>query len=457
MRTRRTERSLALAAALLALAGEARAQSPSASEELAWMRQRLVELQARVEQLEAREEDALRAAMPAPAPLSPQERNPVRIGANATLTWFNGEEDTPFREQGFDVWDARFFLDAELSREARLGERTLFRHASLGFEWSLARLADIDNTVGELYVDLRELGGRPLLNAQIGRFQVPVGEAYKRYSRGVQDNPFITNPVAGPWWWDEGIKLFGQDADGRYGYVAALTDGEGFVNGNGDADLQTSLKLFTRPLHWLELSASALRSGEIGKLGGEEFGALWIGETWAIPLGDMTGVPNFQNGAPIADAPEEFSGSMLLGGDAIAQLGPHARLWLSAGTFQLDAEQDSTYDRRLRYWLAELLLSGALASPALDPFYLALRANGLGTYDRDEGYSLDARYLDTLGFNSRSLEAYSIAAGWRLSETLTLRLEYTLLDPDLVRGVTPEIRSAADRSGFFGAALGVDF
>jgi len=454
---RPTDTALVWATALCVLAGEAGAQSATSADELAWLRQRVTELQRRVEELEAHEESAARALLSAPPAVSAEEGHPVRLGGNATLSWFNGAEDSPFREQGFDVWDARFFLDAELSREVRLDEHVLFRHASLGFEWNLARLANIDNTLGELYVDLRELGGLTWLNAQIGRFQVPVGEAYQRYSRGIQDNPFITQPVAGPWWWDEGVKLFGQDADGRFGYVASITDGEGFANGNGDADVQTTLKLFARPLDWLEVSASALRSGEIGKPDGEEYGALWIGETWALPFGQWTGVPNFQDGAPIADGPEEFANSTLLGGDAFVQLGPHARLWLSGGTLHLDAEHGSTYDRRLKYWLSELSLSGALASPALEPFYLALRANGLGTYDRDEGYALDARYLSTLGFNLRSLEAYSVGAGWRLSEALTLRLEYTLFDLGLVRGVTPEIRDAAKRAGFFGAALGVDF
>ncbi len=451
---RHLERAILLAASLCLLgADSARAESAASAEDITWLRQRVALLESRVEELEAREEVATRAAT-SPAV---RDASPVRLGGSTTLSWFNGAEDSPFREQGFDVWDARFFVDADLSREARLGERTLFRHASLMFEWNLVRLAEVDNTVGELYVDLRELGGRSWLNAQIGRFQLPVGEAYKRYGRGVRDNPFLTNAVAGPWWWDEGLKLFGEDASGRFGYVASLTDGEGFVNGNGDADPQTTLKLFVRPTEWLTLSASALRSGEIGKTDGEEYGSLWIGETWALPFGDWTGVPNFQDGAPIADAPAEFRGATLLGGDAIVELGRHARLWLSGGGLHLDAEQGSSYDRRLRYWLAELVLNGSLASPALEPFYLALRANGLGTYDRDEGYSLDSRYLSSLGYNARSLEAYSIGAGWRLSDALTLRLEYTLLDFALVRGVTPGIREAGDDAGFFGAGLGVDF
>ncbi len=452
----RREPALVLVAALVTAAAAARAQTTAPGDDVLWLRQRVLELQERVEELEAREEAATRAAVSAPA-VSARAADPVRLGGSAALSWWNGAEDSPLRERGFDLWDARFFLDAELSRGARLGERTLFRHASLAFEWNLVRLANVSNTVGELYVDARELGGQPFLNAQIGRFQLPVGEAYKRYSRGVSDNPFITNPVAGPWWWDEGVKLFGESESSRFGYVASLTDGEGFVNGNGDADPQVTLKLFVRPVEWLSLSVSALRSGEIGKPDGEEYGSLWIGETWPIPFGDGTTVPNFQNGVAIADGPEEFAGATLLGADAIAQLGRHARLWLSAGSLDLDAEQGSTYDRRLGYWLAELSLSGALAAPSLEPFFLALRANGLGTYDKDEGYALDSRFLGSLGFDARSLEAYSIGAGWRLSDALTLRVEYTLVDLALVRGVTPEIREAADRADFFGAALGVDF
>ena len=42
--------------------------------------------------------------------------------------------------------------------------------------------------------------------------------------------------------------------------------------------------------------------------------------------------------------------------------------------------------------------------------YLALRANGLGTYNKDEGYLLDFRYGD-VGYNMRALDAYSVALG----------------------------------------------
>ncbi len=449
---RATARAWKLAGALaLLLAPLARAQD-EAAEDSAWLRQRVIELEQRVEELEGRQvlEAAAAAARPA------RER-PVRLGGHGLIGWFNGEENSVFDTAGFQIWDARLFVDAELARDVRLDERPVARDIGLLFEWNLVRIGNQFNDIGDLYVDFRELAGNRWFNAQIGRFQLPIGENYKRFGRGASTNPFITNSVGGPWWWDEGLKLFGEDEHGRFGYVASLTQGEGFFAMNGDSDLQTTLKLFTRPAEWIELSVSGLRSGELGSAEHEANGSLWLGETWPYPIGDDTDVPTFQDGLAVPDGPEEYKNVTLLGTDAILHVGPNARLWLGGGAVSLNAENSGVYDRGLTYWIAELLLEGRLVSAALDPFYLALRANGLGTYDSDRGYMLDFRFAETVGYNMKALNAYSLALGWRLSRGVTLRAEYTLLELDLVRGVTPEIRAAADRTNFFGAAVGVDF
>jgi hypothetical protein len=444
---------LALVAAASGLAASARAQASDPGAELERLREQVARLEARVEDLEGRQ---ARAAVRAAAAPSGPARD-VRLGASATLAWFNGQPGSPFEQSGFDTWDGRLFLDAELARDGLWNEKRVFRSATLSFEWNLIRLGSLANTVGDLYVDLRELGGRPWLNAQLGRFQIPVGENYLRFGRGSADNPFLTNAVGAPWWWDEGLKLFGSDPAGRVGFVASLTDGEGFLNSNGDSDLQSSLKLWLRPAEWLYLSASALRSGEIGRSDQPEYAALWLGESWPRPVGGDSAVPTFQDGAAVSDASPELEGVELLGADAVAQLGPFARLWLAGGRVDVDAEGSSAYDRRLDYWLAELVVQGELFARALEPLYLALRGNGLGTYRRDEGYLLDFRWDRTLGYNARSLEAYSLGLGWRLARTLTLRAEYTRLDVDLVRGVGPAIREAAGRADFFGAGLTAHF
>jgi hypothetical protein len=133
------------------------------------------------------------------------------------------------------------------------------------------------------------------------------------------------------------------------------------------------------------------------------------------------------------------------------------RLWLAYGYYDIDSDGPGLYDRSLQYWVAELILRGGSVSPALQPLYLALRANALGTYDRGEGYLLDFRYGSSLGYNMEALTAYSVAVGWKLTKYATLRGEYTLQDIDLVRGASPEMRAAADDSDYFGFELGIHF
>jgi hypothetical protein len=90
--------------------------------------------------------------------------------------------------------------------------------------------------------------------------------------------------------------------------------------------------------------------------------------------------------------------------------------------------------------------------------YLALRANGLGTYDNDEGYLLDFRYDDTLGYNMRALDAYAIALGLPLGERIVLKAQYALQNIALVHGIDDEeILENGDDANFFGMEIGVEF
>ena len=122
------------------------------------------------------------------------------------------------------------------------------------------RLGELQNQVGDLYVDLRGIGDSDLLNAQVGRFQIPVGENYLRFGRGAADNPFLTNPVGGRGWWDEGVRVYGSGAEDRLGYVASVTDGETPFDEDADSDPQLTLKLFARPIY---AKVGALRSLEM--------------------------------------------------------------------------------------------------------------------------------------------------------------------------------------------------
>jgi hypothetical protein len=377
----------------------------------------------------------------------------VSLSGSVELGHYDGQGDSLLEDAGYRVFDARFFLDVELGEDIRFGEHPLIRNLGLTAEWNLVRLGEVENDVGELYVDLQGIAGSPWLNLRPGRFQPPVGEGYHRYGREAARDPFISNPLGAPWWWDEGVMLYGGSPEGALGYVASVSNGEtpfGFDDGSGE---QLTLKLWTQPLPWLYVSASGLTSGEIGA----GSGALWLGESWAQPIGDDTDVPSFFRGAAQADAMGGYDRSWLLGGDVVVTPAEALRIWLAYGRYEIDAEDGRDYDRTLHYAIAEAVLRGSVLGPLFAPGYVGLRADALGTFDGDRGFLLDWRYGETLGYNMESFRAWTAVIGWRLGRHAIVRAEYALREIELVRGATPAMRDAADDADVFSVELGVQF
>lgn len=382
----------------------------------------------------------------------------IRLGGSAEIAWFEGGNDTSFDPSTFLIWDTRLFLDADLGDRVALFDRTVFRNIAFTFEWDLVRRGDLENRVGEIYADFQGvLGAGDALSIQLGRFQIPVGEAYLRYSQGRPTKPFVSDPVGGPWWWDEGVRLYGSFADGRFGYVASVSDGDTAFNRNSSSEEQLTLKLYVRPTYWLYLSVSGLRSGRAGTDDSAASSALWLGESWARAFGSGSGVDNYQDGVIVPDGPNELRNTWFAGADAIVELDDQLRIWLAYGRYSIDSQGGALYDRVLHYWIAEAVVEGAWASPLLRPFYFGLRASGLGTYERDEGYLLDRAQSGTLGWNARAITDYSGVVGWRINDWVRLILEYTHRDIDLVRGVSQAIRNDAEDVDLFAAEIGVAF
>ncbi len=458
---RQTCRSAALAfACLAALAPAASVRAASEPELLEIIRG----LERRVEQLETRQEDERAQTANETLALDGQREahgsggswaDRVRISGSANTGWYGGESKAVIQQDSFQIWDARFFVDAELGRDVQLGETTLVSDIGFLFEWDLVRLGKLENRVGELYTDFQGLGGQDWANVQVGRFQIPVGENYLRMSQGYHDNPFISNTVGGPWWWDEGLRVYGRE--GKVGWVASVSDGQTQFNFDPNTDKQFTLKLFADPTPWLHVSASGLRSGPMGSSSSAAMGALWLGESWARPIGASTSVKSYVDGVEVVDGPNRLKDSWLAGGDVILNFPDLARIWLGGGWYGIDSTGAGLYDRDLYYWIAEVVLEGAAAAPVLAPFYLGLRADGLGTYDSNQGYLLDSRLNATLGFNAKSLQAYSMVLGWRLTDGVTLRAEYSIRDIGVVNGVTDKIRDDAQDQDLYGIEIGVDF
>jgi hypothetical protein len=449
--------ALALVFSFSSAAGRARAEEPQPdAAELTKLYETIERLERRVVELEDAKATGPTFSGANGSAASWAER--IRLSGSAELDYLQGQDDDEgiFHDGSTQVYDARIFVDADLGSDVRMGETTVFRDSGFTFEYNLVRLGYAQNEVGDLYVDLRGILARDWLNLEFGRFQIPFGENYLRFGRGRKNDPFIALTAAPPWFWDEGIKLWGKTSDGHFGYVASLTDGEGGFNEEGNGSKQVTLKLSWDPTEWMHLSASGLRTGTLGSDGSPAFASLWLGEAIPAAFGDGSSVPNYDHGVAVPNGPDKLRNVVVIGGDAIFKF-PDTRLWLSGGNASIDSHGPSLYDRDVLYWLAELIVQLRLISPTLDPMYLALRANGLGTYDDDEGYLLDFRYRD-VGYNMKALNAYAVALGLPLGDHMVLKAQYAIQNIGLVDGIEEEeIRDAAENADFFGMEIGVHF
>src|SRR5262245_11694035 len=127
---------LAIAAIFLLSAASVRADDSDAkSKELDELYQAVGKLERRIAELESQ---------PKAAPVSANgagawaER--VRLSGSANIGWLEAGDGNIYEHGSVKLYDARFFVDADLARDARLGETLLFRDAGFAFEWNLYRI-----------------------------------------------------------------------------------------------------------------------------------------------------------------------------------------------------------------------------------------------------------------------------------------------------------------------------
>src|SRR5262245_16506352 len=169
-RTKRISRGAIAASGTLLLCGAIARAEDAAKDDAS----RIEELERRVGELEQAETD--RASAPTAAWL-PEWTQRVRLGGSADVGYF-GRGRLPAESDAFEVWDARLFVDAELAERVELGGRTALRNVGASVEWDWVRMGEVENQVGDLYADFQGIADSDWLNAQVGRFQIPVGEAY---------------------------------------------------------------------------------------------------------------------------------------------------------------------------------------------------------------------------------------------------------------------------------------
>ncbi len=224
-------------------------------------------------ELKSLQEKVDNPAADAPAPVHPAGE--VRISAEAGLAFFKSGSAGQFPNSEFRVDEAKLFVEAPVWQNA---------YFYGGLDLVTREAGDEYFHLGELYLDFENvpLPGLPsrLLNVRAGRFYIPFGEEYQ--VRGVMDNPLISHSVSDIWGIDEGVEIYGEA--GKMDYALAVQNGGIKTLRDFNSDKAVAARLGFKPVSWLRLSASAMRTGDL-TVAGDGTSALWFGGGFFRALG----------------------------------------------------------------------------------------------------------------------------------------------------------------------------
>ncbi len=263
--------------------------------------------------------------------------------------------------------------------------------------------AGLNLRLGEFYLDFEnvsKLWGRDhQLNVRVGRMDVPFGEEYQ--SRDAIDNPLISHSLSDFWGVDEGLELYG--SAGKFSYVLAVQNGGAPGGRDFTADKAVVGRVAFDPKRWLHLSVSAMRTGDLDVMN-DYWSELWFANDWITPVDSTTTTLLHAN---------------LVEGDVAVRL-PHGHLKAFGGYIRYgDNDPTANNGRDIYYYSVEAvhditrqLYAGARFSQIFaDQGYPMV---GLGDFDA---------YFGVL---TKELWRLSLGMGWRFSDRLLVKAEYTL-------------------------------
>ncbi len=319
----------------------------------------------------------------------------VNLSAEGAVGFFNTGNSGFAPNSEFRVDEARLFLDAPIAENV---------YFFSDIDLSTRETTSLSAQLGELYLDFENVSqlwhqdGQ--LNIRAGRINIPFGEEYQ--NRYAMENPLISHSLVDLWGIDPGLEFYG--ALGKFSYALAVQNGG--VNGVRDfnADKSVTARIgFTPNKHW-HFSVSAMRTGELDAT--QDFASqLWFAEGWFRAIGP--GATEFHANLVQADITRRWdTGHVNLSG-GLAQYG--------------DNDPTGNYARDILFYSLE-------AQQNLSKkFYLAAR---FGQIFADKGYPLS-------GFGNRAqfftgnnpatvLWRASLGVGYRMSENLLLKTEYSI-------------------------------
>ena len=380
------------AAALADVVAELRQQNQQLQEQLQRQHAAIEALNRKVTSLEDKSSDASGGSEAATAGFGGAISSKVRLSGEGAVGFFHTGSEGLFPNSEFRVDEARLFLDAAVSEDV------------FGFiELNLATTegADLNAKLGEAYLDFESVsklwGQENQLGLRLGRLDVPFGEEY--LYRDAIDNPLVSHSVMDFWGVDEGVELYGTVRG--VNYVLAVQNGGSPTTRDLSSDKSVVLRLSGDPAKWLHVGASVMRTGDLGP---DDWSEIWVGNGVFSPIGS-TNVSRFHVN--------------LAQGDVRVRL-PHGHLHLAGGFARYDDnEPGGSNQRDFWFWSAEGV------HHFTPKFYAGARFSQVWVKD---GYRLPgqgdfgAYYF---GAPTEELWRLSLGLGYRLSENLVLKTEYS--------------------------------
>jgi cell division protein FtsB len=319
----------------------------------------------------------------------------MNLSAEGSVGFFNTGSSGFAPNSEFRVDEARLLLDAPIANDVYF-----FSEINL----SARESESLTTQLGELYLDFENVSqlwhkdGQ--LNIRAGRINIPFGEEYQH--RYAMENPLISHSLADFWGIDPGVEFYG--ALGKFSYALAVQNGgvSGVRDYNADKSVTARIG-YTPNKHW-HFSVSALRTGELDAAN-DYASQLWFAEGWFRAIGP--GATTFHADLVQGDATARWSSGHVSAYVGLAQVGDNSPTQNTAQDifyYSLEAQQNLT-----------------------KKFYVAAR---FGQIFADKGYPLPGfgNLGEFFGGNNlaTSLWRASLGVGYRLSENLLLKTEYSV-------------------------------
>ncbi len=317
----------------------------------------------------------------------------VNLSVEGGVGVFSSQADGRYPDTDFRVNEARVYAEAPVWDDVYFfGEVDLATPES----------DSLNTQLGELYLDFENVsqlwGCDRMLNVRAGRMHIPFGEEYLQ--RNAIDNPLILNSVSDLWGIDAGVELYG--TLGRFSYVTAVQNGGGMVpDGNGDKAV--SGRLGYDPTHWLHLSVSGMRTGNLS-VQNDQTSALWFGNGWFKSIGGTGTTTLFRVNLVEGDVDLNFS---------------RGQIKMFGGYIHYNDNDSAGHNvRELYYYSVEGV------GDITRKFYTAARFSQVFA---PNGYSIPGEGNFNEYFNNSlttRLWRLSIGAGYRFSKRLVIKVEY---------------------------------